>query len=1041
MKCGCKTGVCQCSESLINQNDCECNNCNCHYISIQKKQGFMIDLVFTKELGKDPQDFISRQLTLGKYQVIQAEPDIPVTYETSPEISSLPGIFEANLYGLTCKSCVQKVTTALEALSGIRKCEITVKKAAVDYDTAILCPQDIISAIQNAGYGVYEGALPTDVEIVTENHAGYIHRSTFIIGGMSCTSCVASIEANLRKLPGIDFNSLSVTLLPPQAVISHNAAFLTTDGIIKRIEEMGFDASLKNSVSHNAEDGSKAASVVNISIEGMSCSSCVNSIESFLKEQGGIVAASVNLLTASAVVEFDSSQIGVRDIINLIEEIGFAAKLKSDNSIATDEENKELQNYLKDTILALFFVIPAFAVSMIFMMLLPHNHPINQFFMKDVIPGLSIEDLAMLVLSTPVQFWLALGTTVSYLFSIYSLLLNISYGKHLVQQFFETSIFLIFFILVGKSLEVFAKGKTTDAIRHLLTLTPDTAMLVAISEEDPYFIISEQIIEISLVQVGDILKVLPGGKIPTDGLVFNGSSYVDESMLTGESLPIYKSKGSLVFAGTVNQSNVMFIKVAKTGSETTLARIINLVQEAQSARAPIQVYADKISAVFVPAVLGIAALTWLGWMSAFEFGFIAKTLLPVGRSVLLFATEHAISVLVIACPCALGLATPTAVMVGSGVAAKLGILIKGGGAALETSYSVKTMVFDKTGTLTMGTPQVTDAQLFDLAQFSINTDLGCWKLLSSLESNSDHPLGKAICEYFRNNFVESAEEQEFTLSEISEKSGRGLAATVQTGEKRFYIYAGNERWIKSNGCDSNRDRYQPIMDRWKLTGKSIVMVGISEFSDSIPNVTDSSKGSVVAVIGISDQIRPEAPSALAALQARGIDVWMLTGDHDTTARAVASQIGILPNHIISQVLPEEKYQKVKELQLSSKGKVAMVGDGINDSVALAQADIGIALGSGSDIAIEAAQVILIKANLLDVLTLLDLSHKTFNRIKLNFGWAFGFNIIGIPLAAGCFYFWGITLSPMFAGMAMALSSVSVITSSLLLRFYHPPKPL
>ncbi|KAJ3258725.1 serine/threonine protein kinase Ran1 [Boothiomyces macroporosus] len=1011
-------------------------------------------MVFTKELSAEMEEYISRQLKVGKYEVIQSEPDIPVTFETSPVIESHPVRFEVGLSGLSCESCVQKVKSALGQLPGIESFNVTLKKLVVDFDGNLLSTQDIVTSIQNLGYKVLQkdSNSQPDLEIVVHNQESEYHRSTFVIGGMSCTSCVASIEANLKAIPGIDESTLSVTLLPPQAVVTHDIRTLSTVDIIHKIEEMGFEGALKSSVDLKSEIPNNATLTARIGIEGMTCSSCVNSIESFLKEQGGIL---------NATVEYDSTQIGIRDILNLIDEVGFSAKLLLEDSFAGDEENKELLSYLKDTKLALLFVIPAFLISMVFMMVLPGNHPINRLLMKDLVPGLSLEDVIMLLLSTPVQLWLgrrfyygawksifflktanmdvlvALGTTISYLFSIYSLALNITFGRHLVQQFFETSIFLIFFILLGKSLEVFAKGKTTDAIKHLLTLTPNTALLVVPSEKDPSNTVSEQTIDITLVQVGDILKVLPGGRFPTDGLIFHGNSYVDESMLTGESLPIYKTKGATVFAGTVNQSNVILIKVVKTGSETTLSRIINLVQEAQSSRAPIQVYADKISAVFVPAVLVVSALTWLIWMSAFEFGFVPISALPVGRSVLLFATEHAISVLVIACPCALGLATPTAVMVGSGVAATLGILIKGGGAALELSYSIKTIVFDKTGTLTMGSPQVTDSQCFELIQYSINSEFNFWKLLAALESNSDHPLGKAICSHFRSHFDNQQSNDEFTLSEISEKSGRGLTATVKCEAGEYNIYVGNEKWIQTNKCDSNSEQYKSMIDRWKLTGKSIVMVGMK--SSAIPSVTGPVEGSVIGIIGIADQIRPEAPSAIAALQKRGLDVWMLTGDHDTTARAVASQLGIPPNHIISEVLPEEKYQKVKELQLTSSGKVAMVGDGINDSVALAQADIGIAIGTGSDIAIEAAQVILVKANLLDVLTLLDLSKRTFNRIKLNFGWAFGFNIIGIPLAGGAFYYWGLSLSPMFAGLAMALSSVSVITSSLLLRFYHPPQ--
>jgi P-type Cu+ transporter len=544
-------------------------------------------------------------------------------------------------------------------------------------------------------------------------------------------------------------------------------------------------------------------------------------------------------------------------------------------------------------------------------------------------------------------------------------------------------------------------------------------------------VLEEKEISIDLLQVGDLVKVNRGGRFPCDGLVFEGSSYVDESMLTGEANPVYKTKASVVYGGTVSQSASMIVKVVKTGGDTTISRIVALVQEAQASRAPIQEYADKISSIFVPVVLVIAVITFLVWILLFSFGLVSPSSIPKLSTPMLFSIEHAISVLVIACPCALGLATPTAVMVSSGIAARLGILLKGGGAAIEMAQKVTTVVFDKTGTLTMGKPQVAESKV-DTSHGL--TELNFWSLLLMAESNSDHPLAKAICVFAKEyqSHHELVRNTDFKLSNPRETAGKGLSADVESESFRAQIFVGNEFWLNQNGITLD-ESMKPYLDRWKSTGISLLVD-----TNTIP------ESFCFGIVGIADQIRPEAPEVIASLQKSGIDVWMLTGDHEETARAVASQLGIRQDHILAQVLPEEKFKKIKDLQMQTTsqgrgGKVAMVGDGINDSVALAQAHVGIAIGAGSEIAIEAAQVVLVKSNLRDVLILFDLSRKTISRIKLNFAWALGYNLLGIPLAAGVFFYWGLVLFPWMAGLAMAFSSVSVVSSSLLLKFYRPPK--
>ncbi|KAI8899351.1 E1-E2 ATPase-domain-containing protein [Globomyces pollinis-pini] len=900
---------------------------------------------------------------------------------------------------------------------------------------------------------------------------------------MTCSSCVSSIEKNLRGFTGVNPDTVVATLLPPRVTLQHAVNMISVEDLVTKIEDMGFEATLSQSTlideTNDLISLKENTKTVKIKVIGMTCSSCVNSLENYVGKQIGIRSINVNLITELATVTFTVGQIGVRDILQMIEDAGFDAKLHKSDTLIDSGDNSEMNHYYKDLCISLIFVIPTFIISMVLMMIFPGN-AVSKMLMYEPIPGLSLEDLLLWILATPMQFWLgyrfyrgawkslvylgtanmdvlvALGTSVAYVFSVYSVLLNVSFKSKIAIQFFETPVFLIFFILFGKYLESLAKGKTSGAIQELLSLTPDTAILAELDPEERTKTISETVISLDLVQVGDSLKVLPGARIPSDAIVILGQSYVDESMLTGEANPVFKIIGNSVFGGTINQSGVLYIKVIKTGSDTAISRIITLVQDAQASKAPIQEYADKISNIFVPVVLVLALLTHLVWLAIIYSGLVPEETLPFGKSAFLFAIEHAISVLVIACPCALGLATPTAVMVGSGVAAKHGILMKGGGLALETSHNITAIIFDKTGTLTVGKPSVTDSRVLSRAGLPILSDACFWKLVGAVESNSDHPLAIAACDYVKtylksNDILEL--ENEFNVSDVTETGGKGLEAKVTfvTGEIH-HVYIGNEVWLREKGCLSSENEYHHILQQWTQMGKSIVMIGISaqvippSVLDLDHTASNQNTGRLVGLMGISDQVRPEAARVVKQLKARGIEVWMITGDHEITAKSVGLQLGLSNANIMAQVLPEEKYQRILQIQhqvqsKSENGKVAMVGDGINDSIALAQADVGIAIGAGSDVAIEAADVVLVKSSLDDVLTLIDLSRKTFNRIRLNFAWALGYNILGIPLAAGVLYHWGLGLNPWVAGMAMAFSSVSVVCSSLLLKTYSSPKPV
>lgn len=617
-----------------------------------------------------------------------------------------------------------------------------------------------------------------------------------------------------------------------------------------------------------------------------------------------------------------------------------------------------------------------------------------------------------------------------------------------------------------------ATGRTAEAITKLLQLQPDTATLVHVDPSNPEQFVAEQEIRVELLEVGDLLKVVSGASIPVDGTVLRGSTHVDESLLTGESVPVSKNPGDKVYGGTVNAGGLVYIRAKHVGSDTTVARIAGMISAAQSSRASIQSTVDKISKVFVPTVVVIAVITFIIWM---------LVPLPPGtpNDRVRIAIEFAISVLVIACPCGLGLAVPTAVMVGTGVAAKYGILVSGGGSALERAHAAGAFAFDKTGTLSVGKPTVVEfAVLGGFTGRFEGLELGeveALRLAGEVESGSGHPLAKAVVERatmeLGSSFVQESADgkvsppslasdesietaadadqppsfgsglvlgDRYKVAEVIETSGRGLLANLQRlpGMDAMLPYklhaaVGNEAWMTENNCELS-DKGRELVESWRAQARTIVFLGLPETS------------TVVAAFAISDAVRPDAKYLVDFLQSHGKEVFMLTGDHSQTAISVGTQLGIKPENTISGIKPEEKVQMVERLQNpdGEGGKprmVAFVGDGVNDAVALAKADLSIAMGSGSDVAISSAAVILMHSHLSAIVTLLDLSAATLRRIWLNLFWAFLYNLLGIPVAAGAFYYLGVRLEPWMASVAMAGSSLSVVLSSLLLKLYKPPK--
>jgi P-type Cu+ transporter len=721
----------------------------------------------------------------------------------------------------------------------------------------------------------------------------------------------------------------------------------------------------------------------NLEVSGMHCASCATIINKALAKKDGIQEANVNFATSNARVVFDNKQLSEEEIIKLIKKKGYGAKVLTGSS--GDHHSKLLKKeakYFKQMFfLSLIFAIPAFIIGMVFMWLnidMPYS------------------EYVLWALATPIQFYvgrgfykgawsslknktasmdtlIALGTSAAYFFSVYVVLFNPSLG-----QYFETSAILITLVVLGKWIEVIAKGKTSDAIKKLMTLAPKTAIVIRKGKE----------IKIAIEDVvkGDRILVKPGEKVPVDGRIVEGHSSIDESMITGESIPIEKRVKDKVIGGTINKYGAFQFIAEKVGAETTLAQIVKLVEDAQGSKAPIQRFADTVSSYFVPAVMIIALLTFTTWFSL------------VGTSVS-FALITAVAVLVIACPCALGLATPTAIMVGTGLGAKNGILIKGG-EALETAHKVKYVIFDKTGTITKGKPELTNVLALEKSEKEL------LKVIGSLEKQSEHPLAEAVLNY--------AKAKKVSLQKVTSfKAIEGHGVQGKMGKTLYYL--GNKKLMKD--LKVSFKKVSDKVDELEGEGKTLMFL------------TDGKK--LLGIIAVADEIRVGSKRAVAKLQKMGVEVYMITGDNKRTALAIAKQAGI--KNVFAEVLPKDKANYVKKLQ--KKGKVAMVGDGINDAPALAQADIGIAMGSGTDVAMETGDVVLMKDDPLDVAKAIKLSKLTMSKIRGNMFWALFYNALGIPIAAGILYpYTGWLLSPIIAGGAMALSSISVVTNSILLKF-------
>ncbi|WP_423802138.1 heavy metal translocating P-type ATPase [Neobacillus sp. SAB-20_R2A] len=791
------------------------------------------------------------------------------------------------------------------------------------------------------------------------------------ITGMTCAACAIRIEKGLNKLDGVQ--EANVNLALEKAAIKYDPGQTNTENLVKKIHDLGYGV-----VTEKAE----------FDIIGMTCAACATRIEKGLNKLEGVTKATVNLALETASVEYNSAQVNIQEIIQKVEKVGYEAKVKQDKtSESVDHRQKEIEKQKGKFIFSLILSFP------LLWAMVSHFELTSFIYLPDML----MNPWVQLALATPVQFvvgrqfyvgaykalrngsanmdvLVALGTSAAYFYSLYLTIMTIVSGEQMVELYFETSAVLITLIILGKLFEARAKGRSSEAIKKLMGLQAKTATVLRDGKE----------LEIALAEVvvGDIIYVKPGEKIPVDGEIIEGRSALDESMLTGESVPVDKTVGDPVIGATINKNGFLKIKATKVGRDTALAQIIKVVEEAQGSKAPIQRLADQISGIFVPIVVGIAVLTFLVWFIWVSPGNFAEAL------------EKMIAVLVIACPCALGLATPTSIMAGSGRAAEAGVLFKGG-EHLETTHRFTTVVLDKTGTVTNGKPVLTDVIIED--NYSQNTFL---QLVGSAEKQSEHPLAEAIVNGIKEKGINLLE----AVGHFEAIPGYGIKTNINGQE----ILIGTRKLMNKYGVSFEAAGGK--MEALEETGKTAMLVAID--------------GEFAGIVAVADTVKETSKAAIQKLKNMGLEVIMMTGDNIRTAAAIAGEVGV--DSVIAEVLPEGKAAEVKKLQEQGR-KVAMVGDGINDAPALAVADIGMAIGTGTDVAMEAADITLMRGDLNSIADAIFMSKKTIQNIKQNLFWAFGYNTLGIPIAAIGF------LAPWLAGAAMAFSSVSVVLNALRLQ--------
>ncbi|KAF2750917.1 copper-transporting P-type ATPase [Sporormia fimetaria CBS 119925] len=1030
-----------------------------------------------------------------------------------------------SITGMTCSSCVSSITHAVEQLPYVRSVDVNLltNTGTVIFD----CKRhidEVVSTIEDAGFDARVEALeeyehPGAAEKLQKSKRW---RATYAVGGMTCSSCVGHVTEAIEQHPWVE--TVEVNLLSNSATVVF-AGKEHAPEIQETVEDAGFEATLDNIIPEEATKIDVFERTVAIRIDGMFCPDCPKRVMRELTEMYGdmqkfeILSPPLTEKAPIIHIKYIPHPPGftIRHIVQTIRDLNPSFDPSIYHPPTIEDRAREMQllerrRTLFRLVLSIIVAIPTFLIGIVFMSLISSKHPIRRYIMQPMwIGNVTRATWALFILATPVYFFAAdtfhtrmlkeiramwrpgsrvpylqrfyrfgsmnmlisLGTSIAYFASIAELGLAATKQSEgsMSDSYFDAVVFLTMFLLIGRFLEAYSKAKTGDAVTSLGALRPSEAVLVAET--------GDMTLATDLLEIGDVVRVHHGTSPPFDGIIVDGTTIFDESSLTGESRPVRKENGDTVYSGTINKGSPVQIQITSVSGTSMLDQIIAVVREGQTRRAPVERVADTITAHFVPFVVSIAITTWITWLSLGKSGAIPADWKTEGSGGWeLWSLRFAIAVFVIACPCGIGLAAPTALFVGGGLAAKYGILVKGGGEAFQEASGLDCVVFDKTGTLTMGgDPAVTEHAFAGTEEQSVV--LG---LMKALEENSNHPIAQALVK-----FCNSRETKTPSVLDVDEVPGKGLKGRFRLSDSddgEIEAIIGNEAFMKDHNALITP--YQAAtLQTWKSRGESVALLAISRPSAS-------EMWHLAALFGIADPLRPEAPSVIRALQERGIDVWMLSGDNATTANAVGLQVGIPPQNIIAGVLPDQKAEKIKYLQrsltkrssrslfrwlpcISRGGKaktkekratVAMIGDGINDAPALSTADLSIAIGSGSDIALSSSSFILITSNLETLLTLLDLSKKVFRRVYFNFLWAGMYNIIAMPVAAGVLY--PITtggkeemgmhhngvgmeggmgmgesgekhvrLDPVWAALAMALSSVSVVCSSLLLRTRVP----
>ncbi|KAK5992882.1 Copper-transporting ATPase ccc2 [Cladobotryum mycophilum] len=1016
--------------------------------------------------------------------------DLPDEGDDSEEEDS--GILTTTIAveGMTCGACTSAVEGGFKDIPGVKSFSISLlsERAVIEHDPDLLTAEQIAEIIEDRGFGaeIVDSAKSQSTDGKAAGESTNIATTTVAIEGMTCGACTSAVEGGFNGVDGVlKFN---ISLLAERAVITHDITKLSPDKIAEIIDDRGFDATVLSTQYDTASFGA-AATTAQFKIYGSPTASMAKALEDKLKSLPGVKSASLSLSTDRLSVTHLPAAIGLRGIVEAVEAEGLNALVadSQDNNAQLESlaKTREITEWRTAFRTSLAFAIPVFFISMI----MPMVFPSYDFGTYILFTGVWLGDVICLVLTIPVQFGIGkrfyvsayksvkhgsptmdvlviLGTSCAFFFSVFSMVVSILLPPHTrPSTIFDTSTMLITFITFGRYLENRAKGQTSAALSRLMSLAPSMATIyadpIAVEKASEAWAKSsndtqkpsqqaepsasayeEKIIPTELLQVGDIVVLRPGDKIPADGTVVRGETYADESMVTGEAMPVQKRLGDSMIAGTVNGNGRVDFRVTRAGRDTQLSQIVKLVQDAQTTRAPIQQVADTLAGYFVPTILILGLLTFLSWM-------VLSHVLPNPPMIFLqdnsggkimVCVKLCISVIVFACPCALGLATPTAVMVGTGVGAENGILIKGG-AALERTTKVTQVVLDKTGTITHGKMSVANMSLVTLWDDNGWRKRLWWTIIGLAEMGSEHPIGRAILGAAKEELGIYGAESAIpgSVGEFKITVGKGVNALVEpqsSAERvRYRVLIGNTRFLEENGIEVPAD----AIEASEQINSAAKRVKSKSSTAGTTNIFIAVDGKYTGHLCLSDTIKDGAAAAIAVLHKMGIKTAMVTGDQRPTALAVAAAVGISPDAVFAGVSPDQKQAIIKKVQ--SQGEVvAMVGDGINDSPALATADVGIAMSSGTDVAMEAADVVLMRpTDLMSIPAAIHLTRHIFRRIKLNLAWACIYNLVGLPIAMGFFLPFGLHMHPMMAGLAMACSSVSVVMSSLLLKMWKRPQ--